>query len=204
MGKIHLVFDQFHHGLARREEVDGRKLMLRKNRRDLVRLAQQSVIIGAGSAPDVQPCGIVMTQQLYAAFLKGISMLYIRTQRKPPCEEITAKRHVHLPVALDLGIGVFQLDVRVHETALHERRLRPHDGFRPLPVAIGDFIVVGHTLVHLCKLALQLARRTIVHHQSGRRVKGPAAAFLDAEGKAGHLAAGAAMQAAHGADIIIA
>ena len=106
-----------------------------------------------------------MTQQLHAAFLKGISLLYISTQGKPPCEEVTAKRHVHLPVPLDLRIGVFQLDVRVRETALHARRLRPHDGFRALSVVARDLIVMGHTLIHLGKLALQLPRRTIEHHQ---------------------------------------
>ena len=83
-------------------------------------------------------------------------------------------------------------------------RFCTHYFFRTLPVTIGDFIVVGHALVHLGQLALQLARRTIEHHQNGRRVKGPAAAFLDADGKAGHLSAGAAVQKAHGADIVVA
>ena len=94
--------------------------------------------------------------------------------------------------------------MRVRETALHERRLRPHDGFRALSVVARDLIVMGHTLIHLGKLALQLPRRTIEHHQNGRRAESPAAAVLDTDGRAGHLAAGAAVQAAHGADVIVA
>ena len=108
----------------------------------------------------------MLAQQSRAAFLEGIALLHIHMQGEPPCQKITAQGHVLLPVALDLGIGAFQLDMRVRETALHEGCLCPHDGFRTLSVAIGDLIVMGHTLVHLCKLALQLAGRAIVHHQN--------------------------------------
>ena len=57
---------------------------------------------------------------------------------------------------------------------------------------------------YLGKLAFEFSRRAVEHHQNGRRAKGPAAAGLDADGRAGHLAAGAAVQAAHGADVIVA
>ena len=55
LSKIHLVFDHFHHGLARREQMDVRKPVLRKDFRDLVRFAPQRMIIGARGAPDVDP-----------------------------------------------------------------------------------------------------------------------------------------------------
>ena len=142
--------------------------MLGKNGRDPFHLAHQGVVVGAGGSPYIDPCGVVMTQQIRVAFLKGIALLHIHMQGEPPRKEITAQGHVLLPVALDLGIGVFQLDVRVRETALHERRLRPHDGFRALSVVARDLIVMGHTLIHIGKLALQLPRRTIEHHQNGR------------------------------------
>ena len=55
LGKIHLVFDHFHHGLARREQMDVREPVLRKDFRNLVRFAPQRMIIGARGAPDVDP-----------------------------------------------------------------------------------------------------------------------------------------------------
>ena len=82
--QIHLIFNQFHHRLARRQKMDCGELMLRKNRRNFIRFAQQSVIIGACGAPDVQPCGIVLAQQSRAAFLEGIALLHIHMQGEPP------------------------------------------------------------------------------------------------------------------------
>ena len=87
---------------------------------------------------------------------------------------------------------------------LAEQRLRAHDGFSALPVVVRDLIVMGHTLVHLGKLALKFSRCAVEHHQDGRGAKGPAAAGLDADGGTGHLSAGTAVQAAHGTDVIIA
>ena len=68
----------------------------------------------------------------------------------------------------------------------------------------GDFIIVRHALIHLGKLTLQLTRCAVKHHQHGRRAEGPAAAGLDADRLPRHLRAGTPVQAAHGADIVVA
>ena len=204
LGKIHLIFDHFRHGLARRKHIDGGEPVLRKNLRDFVRFAQQRMVVSTGGTPDVDPRRIVVAQQRRVSLLKGISLFHTGMQREPPRQKIAAELHVDLPVVLDLRIGTFQFDMRIGETALTEQRLGAHDGFRALSVVVGDLIVMGHTFVHFGKLALQFSRRAIEHHQNGRRAEGPAAAILDADGGAGHLRAGAAVQAAHGADVIVA
>ena len=66
-----------------------------------------------------------------------------------------------------------------------------------------DLIVMRHTLVHLGKLTLQFSRCPVKHHQHRRRPECPAATILDTDCKPGHLATGAAVQAAHGPDIIV-
>ena len=90
LGKIHLIFDHFHHGLARRKHVDIRKAVLRKNLRDIFCFTPQRMIIGTGGTPDVDPRCIVILQQLCVSFRKSISLLHIGVQRKPPRQEITA------------------------------------------------------------------------------------------------------------------
>ena len=146
----------------------------------------------------------MIAQQRRVSLLKGIMLLHICIPREPPRQKVAAECHVDLPVVLDLRIGTFQFDMRIGETALTEQGLRAHDGFRTLSVVVGDLIVMGHTLVHLGKLAFEFSRCAVEHHQNGRRAEGPAAAILDADGGAGHLRAGAAVQAAHGADIVVA
>ena len=39
LSKIHLIFDHFHHGLARRKHIDIREAVLGENLRDVVRFA---------------------------------------------------------------------------------------------------------------------------------------------------------------------
>ena len=130
--------------------------MIGKNGRDPVRLIQQGVNISVGGVPDVQPCGVVVAQQRRPAFLRGAMPTDIPVQGEPPRQKIAAQRHVLLTIALDLRIGAFEANVRVCEAALHKVRLRPHDLLRALPMALGDLIIVGHTLVHFGQLALQL------------------------------------------------
>ena len=95
------------------------------------------------------------------------------------------------------------MDVGIRKAALHQGGLPGHDGLRPLAVALGDLIVVGHTFVHLGQLPVQGSVLAVEHHQHRGGAKGPAAAVLDADGRAGHLGAGAAVQAAHGADVVV-
>ena len=90
LGKIHLIFDHFHHGLARRKHIDGGEPVLRKNLRDFFCFTPQRMIIGTGGTPDVDPRCIVILQQLCVSFRKSISLLHIGVQRKPPRQEITA------------------------------------------------------------------------------------------------------------------
>ena len=92
----------------------------------------------------------------------------------------------------------------IGEASPAEQRLRPHNRLRTLSVTVGDPVIVRHALVHLSQLAYQLPRRTVEHHQHGRRAEGPAAAVPDADGLVGHLRAGTAVQAAHGADVVVA
>ena len=61
-----------------------------------------------------------------------------------------------------------------------------------------------HALVHFGKFAGKFARCPVKHHQYRRRSECPAAALVDTDGGTGHLTAGAAVQAAHRADVIIA
>ena len=55
MGKIHLVFDHFHHRLTRRKHIDIREPVLRKDFRDTVRFTPQRMVIGTGGVPKVDP-----------------------------------------------------------------------------------------------------------------------------------------------------
>ena len=166
LGEVHLIFNHLHHRLARRKEMDRGKLVIGENGRNSFHLAQQGVIVGAGCAPDINPCCVVLPKQIHTTFLKGISLLYIRTQGKPPRKEVTTKRHIFLPISFNLRIYAFQFDVCIREVAPLKGGLCPHDFFCALPMVVRDFVIMGHTLVHLCKLALQLAWRTVEHHQN--------------------------------------
>ena len=168
LGQVHLIFNHLYHGSARRKEIDGGELVLRKDLRDLVCLPPQRVVIGAGGVPDVDPCRVMVPQQHRVSLLKAVRRLHVRAEREAPCQKIAAERHVLLPVVLDLGVGALQFNVRVGEASLQERRLRPHDLFRALPMVPGDPIVMGHALVHLGKLARKLPWGPVEHHQDGR------------------------------------
>ena len=122
---------------------------------------------------------------------------------QPPRQKITAEGHVGLTVALDLCIGTLQQDLRVVEPPLLQICFCPHDGLRSHAVPVGDLIIVGHTFIHLRQLPVQLTGLTVEHHQHRGRAEGPPTAVLDADGRVGHLRTGAAVQAAHGRDIVV-
>ena len=71
-------------------------------------------------------------------------------------------------------------------------------------MSAGDLIVVGHTLVHLRQLAFQRPRRAVEHHQHRRRAERPSSVAANTDRRARHLRAGAAVQPAHGADVVVA
>lgn len=146
----------------------------------------------------------MLPQKLLAALLKAVSHLNIRAQRQPPCKKIAAERHVLLPVALYSGVSAFKLDVRVGKAPLRKGGLGAHDLFRALTVPVGYLVVMRHALVHVGKLTLHFARSTVKHHKHRRRAEGPAAAFVYADRNARHLRAGAAVQPAHGAYVVVA
>ena len=89
----------------------------------------------------------------------------VGTQGQAQGQKVGAQGHVLLAVALDLGIGALQGDVGVGKAAPHQGGLPGHDGLRPLAVAPGDLIVVGHTLVHLGQLPVQSPVLAVEHHQ---------------------------------------
>ncbi len=130
-----------------------------------------------------------MPQQLRVPLGKRAMILHLRKQRQPPRQKITAQRHIGLPVILNPGARTFEFDMCIRQASLQERRFGTHDGLCTLTVIAGDFILVRHALVHLSKLALQLTRCAVKHHQHGRRAEGPAAAGLDADRLPRHLRA---------------
>ena len=71
-------------------------------------------------------------------------------------------------------------------------------------MTVGDLVVMGHALVHFRQFLFQFSGPPVEHHQNGGRAEGPAAALLDADGGMRHLAAGAAVETAHGADVVVA
>ena len=80
LSKIHLIFDHLHHGLARREHIDVREAVLGENLRDFVRFAPQGMVVGAGGAPEVDPRGVMIVQQVCVPLLKGVPLLHIGIQ----------------------------------------------------------------------------------------------------------------------------
>ena len=150
----------------------------------LLRLPQQGVVVGAGGVQYVQPVRVVVLHQHAAPLLERVSRRRAGIRRQPPRQKVAAQRHVHLPVALDLGIGLLQRDVGVVKASLQERCFRRHDLLRPLSVAVGDPVVVGHTFVHLGQLLVQLSRLPVEHHQHRRRAERPAALVADGDGRA--------------------
>ena len=73
----------------------------------------------------------------------------------------------------------------------------------PCPWPLGDLIVMGHTLVHFGQFFAQLPGGAVVHHQHRGGAEGPAAAVAQGDGGAAHLAAGAAVEAAHLGDVVV-
>ena len=178
--------------------------MLAEDRGNFFGQSQQRIVIGAGALQNVEPCNVVLLQQRLAPLLKGLARRERSAEREPPGEKVAAQGHVFLPVAVNLRIGALEHDLRVGKAGAHEVGLRAHDLFRALTVPVGYLVVMRHALVHLGELALEFAGRAVKHHQHRRRAERPAPAFLDADGGAGHLRAGAAVQAAHGADVVVA
>ena len=80
LSKIHLIFDHLHHGLARREHIDVREAVLGENLRDFVRFAPQGMVVGAGGAPEVDPRGVMIAQQVRVPLLEGVPLLHIGIQ----------------------------------------------------------------------------------------------------------------------------
>ena len=204
LGQADLVFDQLHHGLARGQKVDGGEPVFPEYRRRLTGHAQQRIVVGTGGIQHVQPLRVMLLQQRTPTLGKVKARGKVGLRRQPPRQKVTAQRHAYLAVVGDLSVGMLQLDLRIYEAALQKRRLRPHDGLRSLAVAAGDLVIVGHALVHLCQLLVQVSRPAVEHHQHRRRPKGPPAPTADSDSRAGHLCAGAAVQAAHGADVVVA
>ena len=204
LGEKHLIFDHLRHGLTRRENAYRREPVRGKNLRYALCFAKQRVIVGACRVKNVEPRGVMLPQKLLAALLKGVSHFNIRAQRQPPCEKIAAERHVLLPVALYPGVCTFKLDVRVGKAPLRKGGLGAHDLFGALTVSVGYLVVMRHALVHIGKLTLHFSRCAMEHHKHRRRAEGPAAAFVYADRNARHLRAGAAVQAAHCAYVVVA
>ena len=204
LGEKHLIFDHLRHGLTRRENAYRREPVRGKNLRYALCFAEQRVIVGACCVKNVEPRGVMLPQKLLAALLECISHFNICAQRQPPCEEITAERHVFLPVALYPGICAFKLDVSIGKEPLRKGCLGAHDLFGALTVSVGYLVVMRHALVHIGKLTLHFSRRAMEHHKHRRRAEGPAAAFVYADRNARHLRAGAAVQAAHCAYVVVA
>ena len=80
LSKIDLIFDHFHHGLARREHIDIGEAVQGENLRNLVRFTSQGMVVGAGGAPEVDPRGVVIAQQVRVPLLKGVPLLHIGIQ----------------------------------------------------------------------------------------------------------------------------
>ena len=132
----------------------------------------------------MQPVRVVVLHQQAAPLLERVSGRSAGIRRQPPCQKIAAQSHVHLPIALDLGIGPLQRDVGIVKAPLQERCLRRHELLRALPVAVGDPVVMGHTLIHLSQLLVQLPRQPVEHHQHRRRAERPASLVADGDGRA--------------------
>ena len=201
--QIHLIFDQPDHGLAGSKGVHGIHAVGGVHLRNAARLPPQGVIIGADGVEQIAPCHIVLPEHLFPPYFQRDPGRVWPAEGQPPRQKITAEGHVGLTIALDLCIGTLQQDLCIVKTPLLQIRFCPHDGFRPHAVPVGDLIIVGHTLIHLRQLPVQLTGLTVEHHQHRGRAEGPSAAVLDADCRVGHLCTGAAVQAAHGRDIIV-
>ena len=180
-----------------------RQPVLPKHLRNALRLADQRVVVGICTVQDIQPRRVVLAQQLPAPLVKVLPRRLAGTQTQPPRQMVAAQGHVLLSVVPDLGVGAGQCDPGIVQLAPQERGLAPHDVLRPLSVAVGNTVVVGHALVHLRQLAVQPTRLPVEHHQHRRGPEGPAALPPDTHRRTGHLGAGAAVQAAHTRDVVV-
>ena len=165
--------------------------------------AKQGVVIGLDALQQVEQNGIVPLEEGGTAGLEIKRLPCLPAEGKPQGEEITAEGHVLLPAGSRPHPGPFQQQDRPLKMSLHERGLGIHHQLGPLPVALGDLIIMGHTLVHLGQLLAQLPGSTVVHHQHRGGTERPAAAVAQGNGRAGHLAAGTAVEAAHPGDIVV-
>ena len=107
-------------------------------------------------------------------------------------------------MVLEQSKTAFKLDVSIGKEPLRKGCLGAHDLFGALTVSVGYLVVMRHALVHIGKLTLHFSRRAMEHHKHRRRAEGPAAAFVYADRNARHLRAGAAVQAAHCAYVVVA
>ena len=177
--------------------------MLPKQRGDLPDLFRQRGAVGAGAVEDAQPHRVVLREQGGALLRRGLGRSGVHAQHKPPLQKVAAEGHVFLPVSGDGGAGALEEDGRVGKAAAQQCRLSVHDSLRALPVPVCEPVVVRHAGVHGVQLRVQLPRRAVEHHQHRRRAERPAPLVADADGGAGHARGRAAVQAAHGRNVVI-
>ena len=132
---------------------------------------------------------------------KIVPLFPLAAQGQPQGQKVAAEGHVLLPGGV--GPGPLQQHSGFLPRPLQVGGLRVHQKLGPLAVAVGDFIVMGHTLVHFGQFFAQLPGGAVVHHQHRGGAEGPAAAVAQGDGRAAHLAAGAAVEAAHLGDVVV-
>ena len=196
-----LIFDHVIHRPSGGQNVDGVEPVQAEQLRNALRISAQRIIIGADGVKDREPCGVVLPHQPGVTLLARVRQGNVPEKRQPQRQKVAAQGHALLqrPGAP----GALQRNMGVGKAALQKQRLRTHDLLRPAAVAVRDAVIMRHALVHLGQLCLQRAGRPVEHHQHGGRAERPAAAPADGDGRTGHFAAGAAVQAAHGRNIVV-
>ena len=200
--QIHLIFNQLHHRLAGGKVVDGIEAVEPEDVRNFFRLLQQRVVIREDAFKHVQQHHVVPRQKRFGARF-DIEPAPAAGAQQPQLQKIAAQRHIFLPASGNCRPRARKPDFRLVELSLHEARLRVHDQLRAEPVPVRDAVIVRHALVHLARLFLKLAGRAIIHHKNRRRPERPARARLNGDGRARHLAAGAAVKLTHFRDVVI-
>ena len=174
-----------------------------KQRGDLLGLPCQRGAVGAGAVEDAQPHRVVLREQGGTLLRRGLGRSGVYAQREPALQKVAAEGHVLLPVSGDGGAGPLEEDGRVGKAAAQEGCLGIHDPLRALPVPVREPVVVRHAGVHGVELRVQLPRRTVKHHQHRWRAERPAPLVADADSGTGHARGRAAVQTAHGRDVVV-
>lgn len=151
-----LQLDHFHHGAAEGKVAHGGKTMLPEDLGHGIGAAKQGVVIGLDALQQVEQNGIVPLEEGGTAGLE--------TNGSPACPQRESRRArksqqramFSCPREAARHPGPFQQQDRPLKMSLLERCLGIHHQLGPLPVALGDLIIMGHTLVHLGQLLAQL------------------------------------------------